>query len=232
MGLAAGPIMGGLSMLGDTWNAHENRRAQERANAQNIQNSREQRQWEEVMSNTAVRRRADDIEAAGGNRALAFTNGQEASTPTYTPARVEPEKADYNFTGKAMMAMQMAQANAQTKLTTAQARSANVEADIREQIRDQEKEFRANRFVEGVDWDDLKTDILRNSKATTGLQVKQLEQSVDNLIRIAKNQADKGSLDIAQIKSVIESFGLGAQEKTDLISKIMRMIYAIMSAKD
>lgn len=60
------------------------------------------------MSNTAVQRRALDIEKAGGNRALAFVNGSEASTPTISPARVEPTRFNSPNFGSALLMRQQA----------------------------------------------------------------------------------------------------------------------------
>lgn len=85
-GAVWGAVANAALQAGTAWMQSDAQRA---ANKTNIKNSREQREFEERMSNTAIQRRADDIEKAGGNRALAFVNGSEASTPTYTPARVE-----------------------------------------------------------------------------------------------------------------------------------------------
>lgn len=100
------------------------------ANAKNVKLAREQRDWETKMSNTAVQRRAADIEAAGGNRALAFVNGQEATTPTYTNARVENplgnaadilSNASGKITAQRLQAQQMLQSKASIRLTEEQA---------------------------------------------------------------------------------------------------------------
>lgn len=65
-----------------------------KSNVTNLRLQKRQLEWEEQMANTAVQRRRLDIEKAGGNPALAFTNGQEASTPVVAPARVEAPHID------------------------------------------------------------------------------------------------------------------------------------------
>lgn len=99
------------------------------ANRTNIRLQQNAQKFEERMSNTAVQRRADDIQNAGGNRALAFTNGSEASTPSIQPAKVEP--IPYNapdITSAKLVRAQMQKTMADIGLTTAQTRVADVTA--------------------------------------------------------------------------------------------------------
>jgi len=64
---------------------------QKSANQTNLQIARENRAWQERMSNTANQRAAGDLEAAGLNRILAL--GKPASTPAGNIATMQNEKA-------------------------------------------------------------------------------------------------------------------------------------------
>lgn len=80
-GAVGSSIIGGV--LGD--------RGQTKANKQNLQIAREQMKFQERMSNTAYRRAARDLEAAGLNRILAL--GNAASTPSGASATMQNESA-------------------------------------------------------------------------------------------------------------------------------------------
>lgn len=130
------------------------------ANKTNVRLQRNQQNWEERMSNTAVQRRADDIQKAGGNRALAFVNGSEASTPNVAPAKVDA--VPYNppdITSAKLARAQMQNIAAQTGLTTEQTEVARATADnIRQQT------------ITGA-----------NTAAQIAQQTKNLEQQIENL---------------------------------------------------
>ena len=59
--------------------------AQQQMNAFNAEEAQKQREWEEMMSNTAYQRAVKDMQAAGVNPALAMSNGS-ASTPSGSSA--------------------------------------------------------------------------------------------------------------------------------------------------
>lgn len=118
--------------------AYLNYDSQRQANLTNIRNSREQREFEREMSNTAVQRRARDIELAGGNRALAFVNGSEATTPVYTPARVEAPHIDaprFN-TAALMQKVQLDNLKSQTYKNSAETESVAIDNRFKQAVLD------------------------------------------------------------------------------------------------
>ena len=90
------------------------------ANSANAQIAKENRDWQERMSNTAYQRAARDLDQAGLNRILAF--GSPATTPAGNVAHMENAKKQVGeaVSNTAMMAAQIRQINAQTALTQAQ----------------------------------------------------------------------------------------------------------------
>lgn len=91
---------------------------QKSANEQNIALARENREWQEEMSNSEVQRRAKDLESAGFNRLLAV--GQSASTPAGNVARVENELESFKNNPLNILALERTRADIdKTKAETA-----------------------------------------------------------------------------------------------------------------
>lgn len=118
---ALAPLTGGASLA--LYGSYLQSSAQKQANAQNIELNKENRDWQERMSNTEWQRGTNDMLAAGLNPMLAYAQGG-ASSPNNSAAEVEPEDAMGRGLGSALqqrlLALQIEQQKANTALTQAQ----------------------------------------------------------------------------------------------------------------
>jgi len=97
-----------------------NSSAQRDANAQNVGMSREQMEWQALMSNTAHQREVRDLKLAGLNPILSATGGSGASTPSGSVGKVEA--VDIGSSAKAA-------ADAYAQFTALDAQKQNTMAD-------------------------------------------------------------------------------------------------------
>lgn len=218
-----GAVADGAIQIGTAW---LNSESQRRTNRTNIKLQREQQGWQERMSNSEIQRRVADITAAGGNPALAFTNGQGASSPTMAPARVEAPRADIktNFTGAMVAKAQIENMNADTLEKLASARSKKVQADIDETAKNARTESTVNKHVEEFEQADLKTKIMRHLDASTAAEAKRQEGTVESMIQAAKQQAETGKLNLEALRNIANMGGIEANQ----LSPIMKIITSIL----
>lgn len=131
LGALAGPVIGGLF----------GRAGQSSANAANARIARQNREWQEQMSNTAYQRAAKDLEAAGLNRILAI--GQPSSTPAGNIATMQNENKPLqegiqgginSAIAMATMKANIKNIEARTNLTDAQRRALGGPAEVGETL--------------------------------------------------------------------------------------------------
>lgn len=228
-------LTGGLGLVSDLFGSD----SQRDANRTNIKLQREQQSWTERMSNTATQRAANDIEAAGGNRALAFTTGKEASTPVISPARVEPTfKGKSEAIGNMATAAQMQQLQAQTRLTNAQAKrqemNNNVDAPHLEDIATLNHDLKTMAKQRGEKDYELLEQNIKNAVATgknlelsgisTALGNERFQRMTNAVVQTALNQARAGQLDVQALENLAEVYGIEAGKSKGFVDSIVNAI--------
>lgn len=220
-----------IPLIGDVASGLMSADAQRSANRANLKNAREQRAWEQEMSNTAVSRRADDFEKAGFNRLLAAT-GVGASTPSVSAPINEPviKPGQFNIGAAAATAAQIAATKAATELTTQKARQEKVVADYMTEPVDSVGGTRGKFDLQTKTLQkSLDAELTRYRKDMTASQLKQFDAASEAVVQQAKQQAERGKIDLEQLKALIESFGLGAEAKAGLIKTLMQIILPLLT---
>lgn len=243
MGLFNSLLDGGiLGLAGDVVGGLFGSHSASEANSTNIKNQREQRAWEENMSNTAVQRRADDIEKAGGNRALAFTNGVSASTPSISAPTVEPtfrpEWTKGSVAQSQLLAEQLRQMRINNLKTAQDAALTQQEARIRKVEADAKERYGADM----ADWDYQRSELsvteakerinkLLTENASTAAQTEKMRGLTDKLIRMAEAQAREKEINLEALENWAKVGGVQGEKVGPLMRYLLDTIITLTRGK-
>lgn len=210
---AVGNLLGGA--LGSS--------AQRRANRANVMLARENRDWEERMSNTAWQRGTADMLAAGINPMLAVSQGG-ASTPNVSAATVQPEDAISRSVSSAgdkamqVIALQRMKAEAeiaqqkaqQEKITTNNMeRTYNVSIEGQDDMLSVENKLKRAqlRLAESsADVKDIEAKVAAQLQDTNVASAKTRQQILEQEVGINQIRSILMSLDIPEKKAMADWF--------------------------
>lgn len=224
---------------GDIWASTSSAAASNRAN---VKLQREQRDWQEKMSNSEIQRRKADLIAAGGNPALAFTSGSGASSPSVAPPHVEPTyRGGNNLGGAAITAAQLRNINAQTENTKESTRGKTMTNNILNSFgwskaeTEQDKRTIDKQRAE-LEYDQAKElnplaikeakQRIRNLTLTgkqTAQQVEQFERMSDNLVEALRMQVRAQEIDLDALENIAKLGGVEAGKARTVVQLFLEV---------